>query len=199
MHDRKVIPLRPATASTPPVSDEALIVACGMGDESALVQLFERHKAIVHRFLCRMIPHAPEQVEDLVQSTFLEVWRSAPRFRSESSGRTFIIGIACNLARMSRRSAARRDRALSTLAVEPAPRGGPTPEESAAVRQRMERLEAAVEDLSPKLRSVVVLCDIEGFTGAEAAASLGIRPGAVWRRLHDARKRIRAALKEDER
>lgn len=198
MHDPKVIPLRAATSSAPPVSDEALIVACGMRDESALVQLFERHKTIVHRFLSRMLPHAPDQVEDLVQSTFLEVWRCAPRFRSESSGRTFIIGIACNLARMNRRREARRFRAMDSLASEPTPRRI-TPEDRAAVNQRMQRLEQAVEDLSPKLRAVLVLCDLEGLTGAEAAAVLKIRPGAVWRRLHDARKRVRAALKEGDR
>lgn len=193
----KVIPLRPDDVARP-VSDEALIVACGLGDESALVQLFERHKNFVHRFLHRMLPGAPEHVEDLVQSTFLEVWRSAPRFKNKSAGRTFIIGIACNLAKMNRRGEARRLRAIDRLSRAPSA-GGPTPEDRAMTGERIARLEAAIASLSEKQRAVLVLCDLEGFTGAEAAESLGIRAGTVWRRLHDARKKLRHAMKEDNR
>ncbi|MEQ9501063.1 MAG: RNA polymerase sigma factor [Deltaproteobacteria bacterium] len=193
----KVIELRPRAAERP-VSDEALIVACGLGDESALVQLFERHKDFVHRYLYRFFPRDPEYVEDLVQSTFLEVWRCAPRFRNGSAGRTFIVGIATNLSRMRRRGEARRRRAMDALAAEPQ-RAGTTPEERAVVGQRVRRLEAAIATLSEKQREVFVLCDLEGFSGGEAAETLGIRPGAVWRRLHDARKKLRAALREDER
>ena len=54
----------------------------------------------------------------------------------------------------------------------------------------MAELMAAIEGLSYKLRVVLVMCDIEGIPGAEAAKSLGIREGTLWRRLHDARKKL---------
>jgi DNA-directed RNA polymerase specialized sigma24 family protein len=44
------------------------------------------------------------------------------------------------------------------------------------------------------LRVVFVMCDVEQVAGVDAAVALGIPPGTVWRRLHDARTRMRAAL-----
>jgi RNA polymerase sigma-70 factor (ECF subfamily) len=56
------------------------------------------------------------------------------------------------------------------------------------------RLRAAIDTLSPKLREVIVLVDLEGQSGVEVAELLGIPEGTVWRRLADARAKLRAAL-----
>ena len=46
------------------------------------------------------------------------------------------------------------------------------------------------------LRECFVLCQLEGVSGPEAARALGIRPGTLYRRIHDARQRLRAAVGE---
>ena len=63
-------------------------------------------------------------------------------------------------------------------------------------RARIERLNAALGDLTDKLRTVVVLCEIEEVPCTEAAVVLGIPVGTVYRRLHDARRRLQRAMEE---
>jgi RNA polymerase sigma-70 factor (ECF subfamily) len=61
----------------------------------------------------------------------------------------------------------------------------------------MRRLESAIAALTPKLREVFVLVYLQGLSGAEAGAVLGIREGAVWKRLHTARKKVSALIGEE--
>ena len=64
----------------------------------------------------------------------------------------------------------------------------------AAQGEMMERLSAALDALPHDLRVAFVLCDVEEVPGVEAARALGVRQGTMWRRLHDARKRLRDML-----
>jgi RNA polymerase sigma-70 factor (ECF subfamily) len=61
-------------------------------------------------------------------------------------------------------------------------------------RQLMRRLASAIDELPHDLRVVFLLCEMEGISGTDAARALGLRPGTVWRRLHDARKRLLSIL-----
>jgi len=61
-------------------------------------------------------------------------------------------------------------------------------------RERAARLRAAIAELSPKLREAFVLVYLEDVPGPEAAHVLGIREGALWKRLYEARVRLRSAL-----
>ena len=58
------------------------------------------------------------------------------------------------------------------------------------------RLEDQLGRLPEDLRVAFVMCDVEGVAGVEAARVLGLREGTLWRRLHFARKALRAALEE---
>src|SRR5688572_23678162 len=91
------------------ISDEALVAACAIGDAAALAGLFDRHVEALFRFASRLIaPAPPSDVEDLVQNTFLHVWSASPRFRGGSQVRSWIFGIAANVARHFVRGEARR-------------------------------------------------------------------------------------------
>ncbi|HEU5056363.1 MAG TPA: RNA polymerase sigma factor [Kofleriaceae bacterium] len=174
------------------LSDEALVAACATGDTAALAALFDRHHAVVFRFVSRIASASASDVEDLAQSTFLEMWRSSPRFRQSGSARSWILGIAANLVKHYVRGEVRRRAAMADLAGHP-DRGGCAgrPDDLAAQNQMMVRLAAALDALPHDLRVAFVLCDVEEVPGVEAARALGVRQGTMWRRLHDARKRLR--------
>ena len=175
-----------------PVGDEDLIDACARGDRDALGTLFDRHQKSLTNFIGRAFGR--RDVEDLVQQTFLQVWQSADRFKKRSSVRTWILGIGANLARNQSRTSARRRLALASYAPDT---GVQTPERIVEQREKLVRLEAALEALSTDLRVAFVMCEIEHVPGAEAAKVLGVRTGTIWRRLHEARRLLSSAIEEE--
>jgi RNA polymerase sigma factor (sigma-70 family) len=179
------------------LSDEALVLACGASDGQALEELFHRHGAQVHRVLARLGHINREDLDDVVQTTFLEVYRSANRFNRRSAVSTWILGVAMNVARHHARGEARRRSAMSAVArVSPsADRRGP--DEWASQRQSLERMQIAFDALPYDFRIVFTLCDLEGVKGTEVARALGVPEGTVWRRLHEARIRLRAHIDKE--
>jgi RNA polymerase sigma-70 factor, ECF subfamily len=190
----KLIPLRRLAGDAQEMSDEALLAACAVGERAALGALFDRHHQSVFRFLGRLIAAEPHALDDLVQNTFLEVWRSAGRFASRGAARSWILGVAANVARHHVRGEARRRAAMQHLPEASGP--GRRPDDDAADRELVQRLDAALAGLPHELAVAFVLCDLEDVPGVEAARVLGVRRGTLWRRLHDARKRLRAAIRE---
>lgn len=181
-----VVPLRRPSTDLADIGDEAVIAACATGDPIARAALFERHVSAVHRFVSRLCYDAAT-VDDLVQSTFIAAYRAAPRFRAGGRARPWLFGIAANLTRTHLRSEGRRVRALTAIASlhrdEPAV--------DPAHRDRLVRLPAAIAALSHDLRAALVLVDLEGESGRDAAAALGIPEGTLWRRVFVARRAVR--------
>lgn len=181
----QLLQLRPASPRE--LSDEALAAACATGDRAAQALLFERHVDAVHRFVARMRTSDPAMVDDLVQATFLAAYRSADRFRGPRL-LSWLYGIAVNVMRTYVRKEVALRRVTHSLAEQPA-------ETAVAPRDAdVIRLREAIETLSPKLREVIVLVDLQGESGTEVAAALGVPEGTVWRRLSDARAKLREAL-----
>src|SRR5262245_36285719 len=89
------------------LSDEALVAACATGDAVALEALFDRYCEAVYCFLDRMSGTDERDLEDLVQLVFLEVQRAAASFRGGSKVKTWLFGIAVNVARNHVRSEVR--------------------------------------------------------------------------------------------
>ncbi len=191
----KVLPLRRVEGLAEEMSDEALLAACALGDAAALGALFDRHHAGVYRFIARLSQTDPADLDDLVQTTFLTVQRSARKYRGRSTVRTWLFGVAVNVVRREARSRGRRRRLALAVSAEPsrAPAGV---DEVAARRETLRRFEVSLAALPAALRECFVLCQLEGIPGPEAARALGIRPGTLYRRIHDARRRLRAAIGE---
>jgi len=175
------------------LSDEELVAACAHGDSGALAELFGRHGDRVFRVLARGRGVDRSDLEDLVQSTFLEVGRSAPRFDGRSTVGTWILAIALNLGRNHVRGEIRRRSFLTAFGGTPGP-APRAPDDQAGRRQTLQRLQVAAAALPEHLRAVFVLVDVEGVKGAEVARLLGIPEGSVWRRLHQAHGRLRGLL-----
>jgi RNA polymerase sigma-70 factor, ECF subfamily len=191
----KLFSLRRASADVVAMSDEALLAACGTGDLTALDTLFERFHVAVYRFVGRL-PGTDELArDDLVQGTFLEARRAARRFRGTSSVKTWILGIAANLARHHLRSE-RRLRDKHTRYAEGLVLVSPRPDEQVERRELLRQIEDALAALPPDLQIAFILCDLEEIPGVEVARAIGVPQGTLWRRLHVARKAVRAAVEK---
>ena len=188
----KLLPLR-RTGAVTAMSDEALLAACGTGDMAALDALFERFHVPLFRFLGRLLPNDPPACDDLVQATFLEVRHVARTFRGTSSVKTWILGIGSNVARHQvrgeRRRRARQHHYAEGLSAIPA-----RPDEQFEQRELLQQAARALGDLPHNQRVAFVLCDLEQVPGVDVARALGVPEGTIWRRLHVARKAVRAAL-----
>jgi RNA polymerase sigma-70 factor (ECF subfamily) len=199
MKTGKLVPLRRAGAGgavLAAMSDEALLAACGTGDLPALDALFERFHLPLYRFLARLPTTDDLTRDDLVQATFLEVRRIAKRFRGTSSVKTWILGVAANLARHQLRGERRR-RAHHASYAERLTAVPQRPDEQAERRELLARAAQALAGLSHDLQVTFVLCDLEQVPGVEVARALGVPEGTIWRRLHVARKAVRAAVEGD--
>lgn len=196
---RALILLRSSREATPALSDESLAMACSAGDPGALAGLFDRYQALVTRYLSRLV-RSQVDVEDLLQTTFLQVAQGGSRYQGRSSVRTWLLGIATNVARHHFRSHARRTRLLAAAARdgEVASRSA-QPESLSEARQLLERARAALANLSAERRFAFVLCEIEGLSAREAALVLGTSEQAVWRRVSDARRSLCAVIDAEER
>ncbi|MCW5801253.1 MAG: RNA polymerase sigma factor [Deltaproteobacteria bacterium] len=195
----KIVPLRrldERRAAMSEISDEALLAACAVGESAALGALFDRHHEAIFRLASRLLRTDPSEIDDLVQTTFLEAWRSASRYSGNGTVRSFLFGIAANTVRHHVRSAQRRRTAIADWRP---PSGSTSPDDAAVRAQQVSRLAAALDELPHDLRVAYVLCDLEDVPGVEAAELLGVRAGTLWRRLHDARRALRAAIEGDRR
>jgi len=127
--------------------------------------------------------------DDLFQDIALAIWQALPRFRGESSERTFIFRIAHNRA-ISYLAQRRRLTPAEDIEI-PDPR--PNPEGGFAKEQQEARLVAAIHDLPVEYRQVITLT-LEGMSYTEIAEILGIGESNVGVRLNRARQMLRRAL-----
>ena len=192
----RVLMLRPVRSVVDEMTDEAIVAACASGDTAALGLLFDRFHKDVVRFLSRLLGSDHRELDDLAQATFLEVWRAAGRFARKSTVKSWILAIAHNLARHHLRSESRRKTALSLLEHRPQ-KTARSQEDEVGDHLLLERLARALKTLDPLRRTAFVMCDLEEISGVDAANALGVRPGTLWRRLHEARKQLKRALEED--
>lgn len=168
--------------SRAPNSFPSLVAAARAGDPSAIDQLLAAHRMGVYRCglkVCR----TTEDTEDAVQETLWAATRAIRSFRGTAS--SVVSWLFTIVRRECARLLERRRRApqsLSGLEDVLHSREGQEGEEV-----RLDALAAAIADLDPLHREVVLLRDVQGLTAPEAAARLGITVPALKSRLHRAR------------
>lgn len=179
--------------------DRELIRRTAAGDREAFDSLIERHQAAVHRYI-RSIVRQPASAEDALQETFLAAWRAAGSFRGEAGARPWLLAIARHAsARQFRRRAGEPQETvpLDELGRRAGWGADENPEALAMRRERQRTLSDALDALAPEDREVIVLRDLEGLSGEEAARVLGLELAALKSRLHRARLRFAARLREE--
>jgi RNA polymerase sigma-70 factor (ECF subfamily) len=171
--------------------DVRLMLAFRDGDDGAFDRLFERWAGRVLRFVARMVKE-PGVAEDLVQETFLRVWRARARYQPEARFSTWLFTIAGNAARNELRRPFRgkphdslddeREGAAIELAAE-----DPPADEVVDARRSGAGIEAALAGLPERQREALWLCAVEGLSYAEVAAALKTSEPSVKALIHRAR------------
>ena len=190
--------------TTPDPDDETLAERAASGDDSAFEAIVQRYQGRVFRLACRLT--SDTDAPDVLQETFLQVYRHLASFRGESRFGTWLYRIAMNAALMHRRATSRRP-------VEPLDPFLPrfdaqgkhtaTPAELQVVSKVDELLDRQV--LAEKARDVIarlpdvyreafVLRDLEDMSTADVAQALGVEPETVRQRVHRARLMLRGYL-----
>jgi RNA polymerase sigma factor (sigma-70 family) len=151
------------------------------------------HSARVYRLAYRLTGN-PHDAEDLTQEVFVRVFRSLSSY-TPGTFEGWLHRITTNLFLDGARRRQRiRFEGLADEMAHRLPGPGPTPAEAFDDSHLDDDVQAALKALPPEYRAAVVLCDIEGFSYEEIAATLGVKLGTVRSRIHRGRAQLRAAL-----
>ena len=185
-------------------ADQEILDRYFSGDADAMEVLVDRYGQRLFSFGLRMCGD-PEEAEDMVQDTLLNVVRYLRGFRRETKLKNWLYRLASSACLKKRRGKNRAEREISMEAVRPQHDQGPdvdipdwsnSPVESLLNGELRKRLTQAVGRLPHKYRLVFNLRDLEGFNTGEVADMLELSPQAVKTRLHRARAFLRKELAE---
>lgn len=177
------------------------IEALRAGDRSEFARLVELYSPHIYRLALKIL-NDPQDAEDVLQETFIKALKNLPSFEGRSSISTWLYRIAVNEALMIIRK--RKPDSLS-LDKEKDDDEGQTepveivdwcclPERELVNSEARQFLDKAIQKLSPALRAVFILRDIEGLSVRETAEALGVREEVVKTRLLRARLKLREDL-----
>jgi RNA polymerase sigma-70 factor (ECF subfamily) len=177
------------------ISDETLIGRIAAGDPAAFDRLVHRHQAAVYRFARVAAGNAGDtgDAEEILLETFRAAKLAAKRYRDEPSARPWLLALA-RQAIDRRTSRGSQEPDLTSLRELARAAGWGAPGEAFADGGRAAL--AALTALGPEDREILTLCDREYFTLDEAARVTGLSETAVRTRLHRARLRLIARLRE---
>lgn len=157
-------------------------------------EIVEAHSARVYRLAYRLTGNQHD-AEDLTQEVFVRVFRSLSTY-TPGTFEGWLHRITTNLfLDMVRRRQRIRFDALGDDAAERLPSREPSPAQHFSDTHFDADVQQALDTLAPEFRAAVVLCDIEGLSYEEIAATLGVKLGTVRSRIHRGRSHLRAALK----
>jgi RNA polymerase sigma-70 factor (ECF subfamily) len=183
----------PPTSASANDDDRDLLARTAAGDRQALTELYTRYRGAIFAYLLRLTPDQ-HLAEDLLQETFVAVWRSAASFSGRSAVKTWLIGVAHRQAHNGLR---RRTEPLANEAeIAQLVDAGPEPEDAALAQATREELLAAISRLSLAHRETLALAFGQEMPAAAIAAALDVPIGTVRSRLRDAKRRLRAALSD---
>jgi RNA polymerase sigma-70 factor (ECF subfamily) len=170
--------------------DLELIARWKAGDERAATELVERHSSALARFA--VASGERNDVEELVQDTFVRAFASIDGFRAESSFRTWLFTIERRLL-LDRRRAEKRRRDKNELQEDDAATEYDALD-SVVADETQARLQQAVKRLSPTQREVFSLRIAEGLSYKEIAEAVGTTEGAARVHYHNAMRAVKEFL-----
>lgn len=186
----------------PSTDEAALLAGLRAGEDTAYETLVRAYGGRLLQVARRFLGEA--DAGDAVQEAFLAAFKAIDRFDGNSRISTWLHRIVVNASLMRLRKKSHQvEQSLEPLLptfledghrVQVGPAWEATPEEHFEQREVRTLVRKAIDQLPVNYRSVLLLRDIEGLTGAEAGEMLGITPNAVKVRLHRARLALREVL-----
>ena len=178
-------------AAGKPCDPGELVALVRSGDLNALDRITRCHGdrlLAVGRRYCRN----ESEAQDAVQDALLSAGRNLERYRGDGPVEGWLVRMVANACHHMRRGRKNNPGLHDAEAVLVA--ADSSPEEAAMTGQLAEALGAALLELDPTNRTIVLLAEGEGWTGPEIGAELGMSAGAVRVRLTRARTKLRAAM-----
>jgi RNA polymerase sigma-70 factor (ECF subfamily) len=160
-----------------------------------VAQLYADHAQFIGRVIRRLTGEGPH-VDDLLQETFLVAFKKRNDFQGRAAARTWLYAIAAYLCQRHNRGARRFSFFRSRYAKEPAEVPVRRPDQELEREQTVALVYGVLERLPFKQREAFVLYELEGFEGEEIAGMVGVPLGTVWTRLHHARKKFEALMRQ---
>jgi RNA polymerase sigma-70 factor (ECF subfamily) len=169
------------------MDDDSLMAAVAHGDHVALREVFTRHAPWLAARLRRLLP--ADAVEDVLQETFIAVWRGARGYQADGRLGAWLWGIA-------RRQAALLARQNGHADVTAEPAASADPATIAIANVDLDRALATLGPAGNEQRELVRLVFVEDRSMADVAAQLGIPTGTVKSRVYKVRHLLQAALRQ---
>lgn len=182
-----------------------LVERAQAGEAAAFDQLVDLYKDRIYSFVARMVGD-PAEAEDIAQEAFVKAYRNLRSFRGASTFQTWLYRIASNLTIDASRRRRRRDNTFSLdapldgeegeVARELQDTSDPGPAHDLEVAELRRQVHRAIQQLSPKLRTVVVLYELQGLSYEEIAEILRCPLGTIKSRLFNARLELKQKLQK---
>lgn len=175
----------------PAIDDQQALKRIASGDREALAELYSRYQHHIFRYLLQLTPDYG-LAEEILQDTFVAVWKSSRTFQGKSTVLTWLISIsrrqAHNTLRRHKLPIVDESELEDLMATEP------EPEDFALASIARDELTVAFKQLGPVHREIIVLIFIEELSYPEVANVLGIPVGTVKSRLSNAKRMLRTLL-----
>jgi RNA polymerase sigma-70 factor, ECF subfamily len=194
-----------ATPAEADVSELDLVKHSQAGNTEAFDQLVTRYRTRVFGMIYNMV-HNEQDAWDLTQDSFVKAWKSIGRFRGQSSFYTWIYRIIMNVTidwlrkKQVKGAGVEFDDAIQLREINPAsrtvPKADALPHERMEQREIRQRIDAAIAQLNPEHRAVILMKEIEDMQYHEIAEALECSIGTVMSRLFYARKKLQNLLRE---
>jgi len=174
-------------------TDESLLEGARLGDETAFLELYRRHRDGAFRFACRMLG-SRELAEDVTHDCFLGLIRNPGRFDPRRAPlRAYLYGAVRNLALKRLRRLGNEQAVADPGATESTSPAG-EPLHDLLAQELSAKVRAAIAGMPAAQREVILLFEYEGQRLADIAAIIGADVGTVKWRLHQARGHLRKEL-----
>jgi RNA polymerase sigma-70 factor (ECF subfamily) len=173
---------------------QALLRAARDGDAEAFVELVRGFQGAVYPFILRLV-RRPTLAEDLSQDVFVRLWRHIGEMDSAATLGAWLRRVAVNAVIDHWRKEESRRRQMQTLREHPVARHVVRPSARMESQKAVDTVQAALDALPAKLRSVLLLRTVEGLSYDELAETLCISTSAVRSRLFRARHELHEILK----
>jgi RNA polymerase sigma-70 factor (ECF subfamily) len=184
--------------ATGPADLADVVAAAREGDRGAFDEIVRRTYVDTYTLAVRLTA-TEEDARDVVQEAYLRAWKGIRRFRGDAQFSTWMYRITANTAAtVSSKRRRQRTVHIDDVADPVETEVALHPELATENTELMGRLSAALDELPPRLRSLVVLKDVYGLSHEDIAEELGISVTAAKVRLHRGRKRMRDLLYEED-
>jgi RNA polymerase sigma-70 factor, ECF subfamily len=168
--------------------ERLLVLRCQTGDQAAFSTLVERYSPRLRYYLRKMLEDGKDDIEDVLQDVWFEVFRAAPRLADPAAFPAWLYRIARNRTALRHRTKQRPARPLVEADLVDETDGEDYSTADA------ERVHAALNELAPEHREVLVLRFLEEMSYEDTAQVVGCPLGTIRSRIHYAKRALRGVL-----